>query len=355
MKRGENPEPLIAFNLMADLQRCALLAFLFTVVSFPQSPPTAGPTFQIDRRDLTRSLKMVFYGDTRFTTWRFAGNVTSPWARRALIEKIASERPDALFISGDIPFQGAQRADYHVFFSESAIWRRDHLRVYPVLGNHEFYARDFVPSRQRGLQNWWEAFPFLKGMQWYSVQLGDQIYALCLDSNFGALKSGSAQRIWIDRQLAALPESIGYVFVVLHHAGSGDYLERQGHKRSQDTSASDLDPYLERKQQNMRARIVVISGHVHNYGRLERNGVVYIISGGGGAHPVFFRRQTDDKFRGKDLVRNGHALPNYNYLVCELDSSGLHAGMVRISNPEALSGTASWDTPDTFTMPAPKS
>src|SRR5579875_1990231 len=208
--------------------RCARLCslFPFLLISLAAAlPPASGPTFRIAPSALPAHPVLIAYGDTRFTDWRFAGNVTSPWARVALIKKIAAETPDALFITGDIPFQGVDMADYHVFELETEVWTASSFHTFPVLGNHEFYARDFLHHYERGLENWWKAFPFLKGMRWYSVQFGNQVYALCLDSEFDALRSDGAQRIWIDRQISTLPDSIQYVFIFLHHAPSGDYLE----------------------------------------------------------------------------------------------------------------------------------
>jgi hypothetical protein len=184
------------------------------------------------------------------------------------------------------------------------------------------------------------------------VQLGAQVYVLCLDSNFSALREGTPQWPWLDQQLSHLPESIKYVFFVLHHAPIGDYLE--GHSRDQHppSTATGLEGYLERKEAHSGTRFIVVSGHIHNYARCERNGIVYIVSGDGGAHPVFFRRQPDDKFKGKDLMLDGQARPNYHYMRFELSSGNLKAAMVRISNARAGRGDATWDSPDKFVITA---
>ena len=330
--------------------RFAMLPVLLLALSsaWAQSPPATGPTFQVPAADLPHSPVFVMYGDMRFTDWRFARNASSPWARRALVEKIGSEKPDALFLTGDVPFQGAEMSDYTVFRDETNVWTERGLRVYPVLGNHEFYSHDFLSHQARGLANWWRTFPALKGLRWYSVQLGPRVYALCLDSNFGALKTGSAQRAWIDRQLAHLPDSIDYVFFILHHAEMGDHLETYGHRVG--AAGHDLDAYLQRVQPRFHAQFIEVSGHVHNYGRFERNGVVYLISGGGGAHPVFFHRQSDDQFTGKDLMNDGRPLPNYHYLKFELGADRFKVTMVRIKNPLAAPEKPKWDTPDKFSI-----
>jgi len=282
----------------------------------------------------------------------FARGVTSPWARQALVHKIASMNPGPVFITGDIPFDGAVFADYRVFQAETRSWSEAHLRIFPVLGNHEFYRRDYIPSESKGLENWWRVFPYLKSRRWYSVQIGAEIYALCLDSNFGALRAGGPQRIWLEQQLAALPESVKYVFCMLHHDRSGDYLEGNAAPARLDAE-DELDGYLQHEGRKLRAAITVISGHVHNYGPFERNGIMYVISGGGGAHPAFFRRHSDDQFKDKDLILSGKPLPNYDFLRFNIVHDGLQATVEGISNPQAGRGAASWDNPDGFTNHIP--
>lgn len=332
-------------------RRLAFLLLAYVVLG--QSPKTARPTFKFEKRDLSSSPTFVIYGDMRFTNWRFAGNASSAWARQALVQEIASEKPDALFLSGDLPYRGAFFGDYKVFEEETRVWRERHIRLFPVLGNHEFYNRDLLVSRRVGLANWWKEFPALRGLQWYSVQLGEQLYVLCLDSNFGALQAGGPQRSWLEKQLVGLPNSVKYVFIVLHHTRAGDYLEGNSNDYDPKANAYDLERYLERSQQHAQVCFVVVAGHDHNYGRMERNGVLYIVSGGGGAHPVFFRRQPEDGFRGKDLTATGKRLPNYNYLKFVLGPGDLKARMCRISNPDVGEGNASWDSPDVFVITPP--
>ena len=329
-------------------RRLALLLLAYVAVA--QSPKATGPTFKLERAGLSSPPAFVIYGDMRFTTWRFAGNASSAWARQALVRQIASEKPDALFLNGDLPYRGADFGDYQVFEKETRIWRERHFEIYPVLGNHEFYNRDLLVSRERGLANWWKEFPALKGLQWYSVQLGEQVYVLCLDSNFGALQAGGPQRVWLEQQLSGLPNSFNYVFFVLHHSQAGDYLESGSGGFDRKANEDDLEIHLEHLQRDAHARFIVVAGHDHNYGRMERNGVIYIVSGGGGAHPVFFRRPREDSFKGKDLLSGGKLLPNYHYIKFVLGSDGLNCTMVRISNPGAGHGDATWDSPDVFVI-----
>jgi hypothetical protein len=42
----------------------------------------------------------------------------------------------------------------------------------------------------------------------------------------------------------------------------------------------------------------VSAGHIHNYERLERDGVVYLVSGGGGAAPYEIDRTAARRYLG---------------------------------------------------------
>src|SRR5215831_10587003 len=68
-----------------------------------------------------KEVTVIVYGDTRFTD---PGNVTatSPLARAALIAHIAGERPDAILISGDLPWHGGVQDDYDRFRTETEAW-----------------------------------------------------------------------------------------------------------------------------------------------------------------------------------------------------------------------------------------
>jgi hypothetical protein len=59
---------------------------------------------------------------------------------------------------------------------------------------------------------------------------------------------------------------------------------------------------LEEKQKQLRAHIVVFSGHVHNYERHEHGGISYFVSGGGGAHAYPITRAADDPFQSLRLI-----------------------------------------------------
>jgi hypothetical protein len=74
----------------------------------------------------------------------------------------------------------------------------------------------------------------------------------------------------------------------------------------------------------------VSAGHIHNYERHEVDGVIYLVSGGGGAKPYFVERTPDDLYQSS-------LFPNYHYIKFVLQPDRLHATMYRIADPEAES------------------
>ena len=64
------------------------------------------------------------------------------------------------------------------------------------------------------------------------------------------------------------------------------------------------------------AGVLVSAGHIHNYERNVQDDVVYLVSGGGGAHPYPVERTPNDLYQD-----NG--FPNFHYvkLVLEIHSS----------------------------------
>src|SRR3974377_818374 len=58
-----------------------------------------------------------------------------------------------------------------------------------------------------------------------------------------------------------------------------------------------LATYLAAAAARSRARFVVCAGHLHTYERREQDGIVYLVSGGGGARPVEVVRDAADRYQ----------------------------------------------------------
>jgi hypothetical protein len=295
--------------------------------------PHAATTFSVPDADLPDPLVLVAYGDMRFTA-RSETEATNPRARQALVAKIAAENPAAIFLNGDIPWHGVA-PDYAVFRDETRPWRKRHLRVYPALGNHEFSAC----LESACLDRWWDTFPKLRGRRWYSVAIGTKVVGIELDTDSSLLPE-SAQRIWFEDQVAGLSPKVRLVLIVMHHPPVADVQTNKRTDHNPRPNELALAEYLKTVAPQSTARFVVSAGHIHNYERFVEDGVVYLVSGGGGAVPYDVDRTPSDQYQSDDLA-------NYHYVRFELHGDRAVGEMIRLGDYAELK-PKQWQTRDRF-------
>ena len=308
-----------------------LLAASLTAAVRARAADAAPPRFAVATA-AAGPTTFVVYGDTRFTE---RPNVVNPYARRALVERIALERPVAVFIGGDLVYQGSDAGDYAVFKEETRHWADSGTAVFPALGNHEFRtcdAHDLEPC----LANWWHTFPQLEPYRWYSVMIGSEVLVLLLDSD-SALKSGSEQRRWLEAQVDSMPAAVRFLLLIMHYPPVRDPI----FPRSRDEA--QIAKYLAHRHQTLHARVVVIGSHIHNYERFQRDDVDYLVSGGGGAKPVPALRLFGE-------LSHLHTSTNYHYIRFVLDGNLLTGTMVRFD--AATDRGDPWTEPDHFEVRA---
>ncbi len=297
------------------------------------APADAPPRIEVPVADSSAPLTFVAYGDTRFTHREGVANAV---ARRALVARVAGEKPSAIFIGGDLVYEGGDTDDYESFRTETAVWSQAKIPVFPALGNHEFRGcdEDFRPC----LVNWWRtaAPSAVLSFRWYSVALGPKILVLILDSD-SSLKPGSEQRIWFEQQMTNADFTTEFIFVVLHYPPVRDPI----FPRAKDEK--EIARYLSNHAHSLHARVVVVSSHIHNYERFLRDDVTYLVSGGGGAKPVPVLRLFGERSK-LDTAENFH------YLRFRLEHGDLQGTMVRF-DPQGSVETA-WTEPDRFEISA---
>jgi acid phosphatase type 7 len=309
-------------------------------------PPTAGsvalaaapgnpPHFEVPVPEHQGPLTFVVYGDTRFTE---RDGVANAAARRALVEKIAGENPAAILIGGDLIYQGNAAEDYATYRNETLEWERHKIPVYPALGNHEFKGCHAEADDSPCLENWWQAFDGLKlrPYRWYSLSIGSAIRVLVLDSD-APLKVGNEQRTWLESEIAGSAVQVRFLLIVLHYPPVRDPVFPHGKEEA------EVERLLSAKARSLAFKVIVIGSHVHNYERFSRAGVVYLVSGGGGAKQVPAFRMSGELSRLKTAV-------NFHYLRFTLEGERLTGTMVRF---DALDKTGNpWSEPDRFEVVA---
>jgi acid phosphatase type 7 len=300
-------------------------------------PPMVGPTFTVPGLAAGQTLKIVAYGDTRFTDTK---NVidTHPQVRQYLVQQIAREKPDAVFMTGDLPFNGADPADWQLYRDETTAWTAEHLRIYPTLGNH-----DVKGGWDAGVRNFGATFPELKGYLYYSVLVGN-VYLITLDCT-ESYAEGSEQRAWLGSQLEHLPKSVDFVFFLSHMPLYAD-LQSQVMASVPTPTELSLREFILSKAPKIHAKLVVVNGHIHNYERFDGGQVSYIVSGGGGAIPYRV------VFPGPEDRYQDPSYPNYHYLVFMVHGKTADATMYRVTGLDKPTDLR-LEAKDKFTLTAP--
>src|SRR3984957_11957091 len=297
----------------------------------PQNPPAA---LQLQ---VSAPFRFVAYGDSRFHDPKDT-EPANPAVRQALVQAIADLKPAFVSFGGDIVYNGYDANDWKVWDAETSVWREKKIPVYPALGNHDLHGDENV-----ALANYFQRFPELKNSRYYSVRAANTLM-LVLDSSLDEIEGPQGK--WLAKALDTVPGDVDFVFIVLHHPPytSSSDAKKFGGGHSSRSPEQALAKALEVRQQNLRARIVVFSGHVHNYERHEHGGITYFVLGGAGAHAYPIERAATDPFQSKEI--------NYHYLLVEVDHGHLKATMNRL---DLSTGRAIWTQPDSVAIPAPTS
>jgi hypothetical protein len=197
--------------------------------------------------------RFAVYGDSR----------SFPKDHARVIQGIIASHPRFVLHTGDLVEDGREYPRWQAEYFAPAAELLKGIPLFPCLGNHEenaeWYYRLFSPPPGGGHH----------GQQWYSFDYGDAHFAVIdTDADFSP---GSDQYLWLERDLESAQAE--WLFVVHHHPAysSGSH---GGSSRVQ----KYLVPLYEAHKVDM-----VFNGHDHLYQRSYKDGVYYIVSGGGGA------------------------------------------------------------------------
>lgn len=210
-------------------------------------------------------LTFVVLGDTRP-----GRDLKQPAVFLQIIEKINETAPRAVFHTGDIIYGKTDEGSgieqqYKDYFRVSGRLKSE-IHITP--GNHDIWD-------ERSARVFREKFGYL----YRSVTIGSNHFIL-LNSTLPG-KNGSLsgeQRLWLEKELEKSAGRGRNIFVFLHHpmypvdGYVGKCMDRYPEERD---SLHELF-----RRYGVR---YVFSGHEHLYNLMEKDGVSYVISGGGGA------------------------------------------------------------------------
>jgi predicted phosphodiesterase len=209
-----------------------------------KTPPRPGEPF-----------RFLVYGDTR----------TRHDVHRRVIGKILeAERADFALHTGDLVENGADQALWPIFFDiEHELLQR--TAFFPALGNHE-----------RNDKQYYEFFDM--NLPYYSFNWGNAHFAV-LDSDVGNVADTpsareafwATQQRWLEEDLVK-SRSAAFRFVAAHHPPMTAVANRQGANKEM----TALMPLFEKYHVT-----AALFGHDHNYQHYLKNGIHYVITGGG--------------------------------------------------------------------------
>ena len=235
-------------------------------IPFPNQKQLFGPTQGAHYSDIStfhtapesvRPITFIAYGDNR----------TRPKSHKKLIKEMEGKSAEFIINTGDLTSHGT---DYHEwqtqYFNPTQSITRS-VPVYPVSGNHDgnhlfMYSYFDLPENE----------------SWYHFTYGPvEFFGVNTDTEFARK---STQYKWLEEGLKTSTASFQVVFY--HYPAFSCVKSRQpGNKKVR----KHLLPLMEKYQVDL-----VINGHDHTYSRTKpTNGVVHIITGGGGA-PLYKTR-----------------------------------------------------------------
>jgi len=175
----------------------------------------------------------------------------------------------------------------------------------PVLGNHEKNHRSYYQTFQ---------LPPGAGKEskrWWALHWGDLVI-VGLDTNASKPTDYFAQQDWASEHLSG-PET--HKFVIFHHpVFSSDAYHGTGYMYDVIYHPIFVENEVD----------IVFNGHSHHYEHIVRDGVTYMVVGGGGATP---RQTTPEHIQGSDVSIEGH----HFYVRVTTSSSGIDVETVSVA------------------------
>ena len=284
--------------------------------------------------------RFALYGDTRKSPW-YEDAVS--WYgdnedHLAVLDSIMEYSPDFSIHVGDFVYDGTDMDGIYNFFDVERNFLSK-IPMYPTYGNHEFSGGSgagntkidsyIMPSPNASFGYYSEDYGNLHILV---VNTGVGVWA---SDDFSVIEAGSAQRAFIETDLAAASSDadIDHIVVSMHAplysvAGFGDNQKL----------INSLEPLF--KQYGVKA---VFMGHEHDYQRQEKDGIQYILSGGGGSSIMDMAWHGDEGDSAANLKKYDDVL---NYVIFDVAGDTISCEARKVEGH----GDSTSSRIDTFTL-----
>jgi len=246
------PSPRTALALALVVSACASAPETRPPAPHPAAPAAAAAL----ARPAASQLRFAAYGDTR----------DGHDVHREIVQGVLSFQPALVLQTGDLVHHGDAADEWRTFDDITGEMRRQ-IPYYPARGNHDVGTQGFY--EQRVTQ------PALSGNKlYYSFEKGS-LHFVAIDTQ-QALDPQSEEGRWLEADLAQAQAAGRFIVPFFHKA----IFSIGPHAVEPDVQA--LRPILHPLFEKHGVRLV-FEGHDHIYYRTVRDGITYVVTGGGGA------------------------------------------------------------------------
>ena len=269
------------FGQAAGVMACCLAA------SCARSPARSPAPYSPPRAPF----RFVVYGDCR----------TGVDVHRKLVSGIVKATPDLIFQTGDLVPIGTDTDAWKEYDQITAPLAAV-APIYPARGNHDLGGPDYEAR---------VTAPFTSGNKLYYSLDRAGCHFVILD-NFSPLDPGSNQYVWLTHDLENRAKKGTPTFVFFHEppysiGAHGSNMEVR----------QTLCPMFEKHHVS-----AVFCGHDHIYYRTTRSGVLYVVTGGGGA-PLY---ECDPK---KGTIKGDKWESVHHFVICDVKGTSLRLTAIR--------------------------
>jgi 3',5'-cyclic AMP phosphodiesterase CpdA len=241
--------------------------------------------------DNTTEFTFAAYGDTR-TNYTKHGEIAAA---------ILTHNPRFTINSGDLVENGDDAEMWKKFFLTARPLLANTVYL-PVVGNHEHNTNYFT-----------SIFPWTKG----NGDVADDTYSLIYGGVrmifLNSTRNIDKQTKWLENYLKTTGDGINWTIVTTHYPPYSSS-NRNGDK----TLREKWVPIFEKYKVD-----VVFAGHDHFYERSEKNGVKYIITGGGGA-PLYDVEVTNNPYRN-------FSAKVYHFVIVDVKQESMTIKMMKVN------------------------
>jgi 3',5'-cyclic AMP phosphodiesterase CpdA len=233
-----------------------LLALLAACSQTPQAQDPLPPATLGGPAPAGALLRFVAYGDTR----------DNHDIHREIVKGVMSFQPALVLQTGDLVHHGDAADEWRIFDEITGDMRRQ-IPYYPARGNHDVGTHGYYEERVTQ--------PVLSGNKlYYSFEKGN-LHFVAVDTQ-QALDPASEEGRWLEADLAKAQSEGKFIVPFFHKAifSIGPHADESG--------ILALQPVLHSLFKKHGVRLA-FEGHDHIYYRTVRDGITYVVTGGGGA------------------------------------------------------------------------